>query len=336
MAHHFFKQLAKNSARSSLKTTKELAETVVKTAPKPKAKPKAPRAPRATTPKPPPQPKPVQAEPVSPQQKLLDKKTADREKVKAEARKGKVFVPESQGERLIKRQEEISKVGLGFDQARESIDDIRLSNPGKTNDQLKKESPQFKRSLAVLEGAQSELSSIESNVLPFTPDDPKAFPRRLKAAKELKDADLARNGERGERHIHHMLPKGMTSAYFERMDEFINKGLATNKELVEMAEIAKSMNLRTGDAKSNLKVIAADPHNGKLNGIHRAMEHKPVNGQAAEISKQALQKQLRKVKTPKQLIKVWKEWLETDGRYLKDTAEIWEDLDKLIKEIQST
>jgi len=333
--NHVIKALVKNKARAGLKAGTEAASSAAKHVHPPKApKPKTPKpkAPKATAPTPPPKPK---KPPVSLQQEQLDIKTDNRQKVEAARRNGQVFVPESQGERLIKRQEEISKVGLGFDKAKESIDDIRLSNPGKTTDQLKKESPQFKTSMRVLEGAQAELSSIESNVLPFTPDDPKAFPRSLKAAKELKDADVARNGKRGETHIHHMLPKGMTSSYFERMDKFIEEGLATNKELVQMAEIAKSMKLRTGDAKSNLKVIAADPHNGKLNGIHRAMEY-AGNGQAAEISKQALQKQLRKVKSPKELMKVWKEWLETDGRYLKDTAEIWEDLDKLIKEIQST
>ena len=72
MPHHFFKQLAKNSARSSLKATKELAETVVKTAPKPKATPKPKPQPKATTPKPQPKPKQVQAEPISPEQAKLD------------------------------------------------------------------------------------------------------------------------------------------------------------------------------------------------------------------------------------------------------------------------
>ena len=65
-------------------------------------------------------------------------------------------------------------------------------------------------------------------------------------------AEKIKRGTTDMLHLHHKLPKGMSAAFFDRMDQFISRGEAVNDDLLEMAEEATKIGLSTGDVKSNI------------------------------------------------------------------------------------
>ena len=336
--HHFIKAVTKNSARSSLKTTKELAETVVKTAPKPKAKPKPPKAPRSTQPKPPPKPKQVQAEPISPRQAELDR---GQELIEADRqRKRNGQRPLTQEEYTIKNNTEIDRVRGEIESARETIQRFDENLPG-TSLKDKKEIPEYKVARKLVDSKSGYLSSIQSNRL--VPGEGRAHAyktesgSKTKANKDLQSArvqDLHKRGIKIQRpgeqiDLHHLVPKGMTSAFFEHMEYFKSKQMATDADIIEMAEIAQAMGLEPGDVQTSIVPIPQRLHttSWELHSVFDNTNSQVFKGQKIEIDKTVLKKLLRKAKTPKELKRLWKEWLEKDAKWMFDTGKNWENLD---------
>jgi hypothetical protein len=217
-------------------------------------------------------------------------------------------VTSEQGKRLVKRSEEVEKLGS-------AIEDYRSIN--KMSRVAKKE---------------AEMSSAQSNVLPFTQEDPKLYPPKLKAASQAVSAERLKRATTEELHLHHKLPKGMSAAFFDRMDYFISRDVAVSDDLIEMAEEARKLGLSTGDRKSNMLIIPRDPHMS----FHTEMRTMGDVGKFGEIElgKKDLQKILLKTKDPTSLKALWKAWLTEDAKYLVETAEVWEPLDNLLKEIR--
>jgi len=212
-------------------------------------------------------------------------------------------------QRLIKRSQEIEKLGLKVQE---------YKGIGKTARAGKNE---------------AKRSSAQSNVLPFTPEDPKAYPQNVTAAKEMVAAEKARRGTIETLHLHHKLPKGMSAAFFDRMDYFISRNEASYEDLLEMADEATKIGLRTGDAKSNLVAIADKSHT-TLHTEMRAMDSGMFG--KMELGKKELMAAMREAKDPKSLKALWKSWINDDAKYLVETAEVWEPLDNLLKEIRKT
>jgi len=179
---------------------------------------------------------------------------------------------------------------------------------------------------------EAKLSSAQSNVLPFTDADPKAYPATLAAAKDIVTAEKLRRGTTDMLHLHHKLPKGMSAAFFDRMDQFISKGVAGPDDLADMADEATKAGVRTGDARSNILAIADRPHT-ELHTEMRAMGSGMFG--RMELGKKELMAAMQQAKDPKSLKALWKAWLTDDARYLVETAEVWEPLDALLKEVRN-
>ena len=211
--------------------------------------------------------------------------------------------------RLIKRSQEVEKYSAKISDAVESGNTKRIGK------------------------YRAKLSSAQSNVEPFTPESPQAYPPNTAAAKQMVAAEKIKRGTTDILHLHHKLPKGMSAAFFDRMDQFISRGEAVNDDLLDMANEAKKLGLKTGDAKQNILPIADKPHS-TLHTEMRAMDSGLFG--KMELGKTELTAAMREAKTPADLKKLWKEWLNSDAAYLVETAEIWEPLDDLIKEVRST
>lgn len=179
--------------------------------------------------------------------------------------------------------------------------------------------------------ADEKQSSQLSNVAEFTADDPKTF-RQAEALRKKKqlEVEMRGKGKLGEGEYleqHHLISKGVMGAFMGRADELIAKGKATQEDLLAMAEYLKEQTgTAGGDRASNMLNMRKQPHNE----FHTTMEV----GEGVEESKKVWQKRLSKVNSIDELFQYWEEWVLTDGKYTKDTAEIWEPLDDLIKEIQ--
>ena len=210
-------------------------------------------------------------------------------------------------QRLIKRSQEVEKLST-------KIQEYRAI--GKTSRVAKNE---------------AKLSSAQSNVLPFTPENPKAYPPNTAAAYQIMQAEKIKRGTTDMLHLHHKLPKGMSAAFFDRMDQFISRGEAVNDDLLEMDEEATKIGLSTGDVKSNMLAIADKPHS-TLHTEMRAMDSGMFG--RMELGKKELMAAMREAKDPTSLKALWKAWINDDAKYLVETAEVWEPLDKLLDEIR--
>jgi hypothetical protein len=179
---------------------------------------------------------------------------------------------------------------------------------------------------------EAKLSSAQSNVLPFTPEDPKAYPPNLTAAKEIVTSEQLKRQTTDTLHLHHKLPKGMSAAFFDRMDQFISKGVAGPDDLADMADEATKAGVRTGDARSNILAIADRPHT-ELHTEMRAMGSGMFG--RMELGKKELMAAMKEAKDPTSLKALWKAWLTDDAKYLVETAEVWEPLGDLLKEVRN-
>jgi len=181
--------------------------------------------------------------------------------------------------------------------------------------------------------AQEGLSRAQSNVLPFdttkraaeigSSENVNYF--RSKVGLTAKKAEESARAVQGYLEQHHLFPKGMSAAFFGKMDELISKGKATKDDLILMAEFTANQGRRTGDVKANLINMAKDPHN-ELHTILRA--------QGAELKKSDYVRMLENVDNVDDLLVKWRELLAGDAAYNIETAKIWEPLDDLLKEIQ--
>lgn len=178
---------------------------------------------------------------------------------------------------------------------------------------------------------EAKLSSAQSNILPATPENPKVYPANLVEAQKLVQAEKLKRQTTETLHLHHKLPKGMSAAFFDRMDYFISKGKATTDDLLEMADEATKIGLTTGDLRSNILPIADKPHT-TLHTEMRAMGSGMFG--RMELGKKELMAAMREAKDPVSLKALWKAWINDDAKYLVETAEVWEPLDNLLKEIR--
>jgi hypothetical protein len=236
---------------------------------------------------------------------------------------GAAMMSTPQQKQLIKRSEEVQKYGLGVDTSREKVSLMEEGGPvsaSKTNPDF---NPEYKAAKKKLKKDSASLSSAESNILPFDEQNPKSFNTKL--GNDSAKAEQLKRGVSEALEQHHMFPKGMSGAFANKFDDLVSKGVATNEDLVSMAQYARDQGVNIGDTKANMKNMAKAPHNEL---------HKSMRSQGAEVSKSALTKRLRQVKSSEDLMALWKELVDGDGQYLTETAEIWEELGDLISEIQ--
>lgn len=235
-----------------------------------------------------------------------------------------------------------------IDAARNAVDDSNLilrnieeANPGVKVSVLTDTIPEYKAAKKALADRMPKVSSEESNLLAPGLGREQAYPRTKPRAKELKGKyvkDARREIQQGVNQVieqvdlHHKFPKGISAAFFNRARDFIEDGKMTYNELVDMAKRAQQRGLEPGDVETNLNPMFKTPHDS----FHAEMRGQSSNqfpGENLEISKTKLAQRLRKVKTKKDLDALWDEMLSDDVKYLYETAEIWEPLDKTIKSV---
>jgi len=184
--------------------------------------------------------------------------------------------------------------------------------------------------------AQEALSQAESNVLPFV--SPKEAERiqdfknvnyfRKKIGLEAKAAEQTARKIKGFLEQHHLFPKGMSAAYFGKMDELIEKGVATKDDLILMAEFAAVKGRRAGDIKANLLNMQRTPHNRM---------HTELRAMGAELGKTDYQRLLKDVDNVDDLLDKWADLfepgIEGDAVYNAAVAELWEPMDELLMKI---
>ena len=177
-----------------------------------------------------------------------------------------------------------------------------------------------------------KLYSTQSNVKPFTPDDPQLYgkPSTLKTQNkhDWQKARQLQGKQISEKiHEHHLVTKGGSAAAFRKMEEFVAAGKADMDDLVVMYEYAAKKKAATGDRLSNNAYILDTPHSE----LHQQVL-KPAGD---EFTQKQWNSILKSTKTPDDLMKWWVD--QVDNNYVpnKQTGQIWQDLDDLIKEIQS-
>ena len=256
---------------------------------------------------------------------------------------GENIVTPEQGRRLIRRDTEIERLKGSIQQNNEQLDALLELQGDPDNLRIfLDDNPEVKQLMAMYEGrpnqiekvtnrlrerrigAQESLSRQQSNVLPFDESDPNFF--RSKAGLVAKRDEEVRRGITGYLEQHHLFPKGISAAFFGKMDDLISRGLAEKDDLILMAEYAVKRGQRTGDVRSNIANMAKDPHNEL---------HTMLRASGAELGKTDYVRSLKDVKNVDELLRRWREMLDTDVAYNIDTAKVWEPLDDLIKEVRA-
>lgn len=259
-------------------------------------------------------------------------------------RTGQSIVTPEQGRRLIRRDTEIERLKGSIQQSNEQLDALLELQGDPDNLRIfLDDNPEVKQLMGMYEGrpdqikkvanrlrerrigAQESLSRQQSNVLPFDETDPNFF-RSKEGLAAKKDEEIRRNIT-GYLEQHHLFPKGISAAFFGKMDDLISKGKADKDDLIVMAEYAVKQGKRTGDVRSNLINMQKDPHNEL---------HTMLRASGAELGKTDYVRSLRDVKDVNELMRRWRDMLDADVAYNVDTAKVWEPLDDLIKEVRAS
>jgi len=124
---------------------------------------------------------------------------------------------------------------------------------------------------------------------------------------------------------HHGFPKGMSAALFDRMDQFIAKGIADPDDLLVMARHAERKGALAGDYKSNMINLVKKPHDEL---------HNYLKNSGDELSKKQWIDVARKAKTPDDLLIIFDDLLDRNVIPNLETAKIWQPLSDLIEDIQ--
>ena len=239
-----------------------------------------------------------------------------------EFKNGAAMMSTPQQKQLIRRSEEVQKYGLGVDSSREKMSLMEEGGPITANKKSPDFNPEYKSARVKMRESSARLSSAESNILPFDEQNPKSFNTTL--GNQSAKAEQLKRGVTEALEQHHTFPKGMSGAFANKFDDLIGKGKATHNDLVEMAQYARDQGVNIGDTKANMRNMAKHPHNE----LHTSMRE-----QGAEVSKSTLAKDISKIKSVEELMELWKELVDGDGRYMVETAEIWEELGDLLKDI---
>lgn len=181
-----------------------------------------------------------------------------------------------------------------------------------------------------IEEADAAQSSQMAGVTEYTDENYRAFgTTRGKEAKRAEEAKLKQAGKldiKGYLEQHHLLSKGVTGAFMDKMDKLIAQGKGSIEDLLAMGKYAEQQTgTAPGDRVTDILNMRKEPHNR----FHTAME-----GQGVEESKKAWQKKLESVESTEELFEAWENWINSDGKYTKETAEIWENMEELVDQIQ--
>ena len=182
---------------------------------------------------------------------------------------------------------------------------------------------QFQNALGAKGRAQTDLSRAQSNVLIPTENNPLWY--KTTKALFVKKQEQLRRGLTQALEQHHKFPKGLSGAYFSRMDELIDAGLAEPDDLFVMAEYARKKGVEAGDVRSNLANQVKKPHTEL---------HKYMRNTGEEMSKTKWKQVVKEAKDVDELMVLWRDIIDNNVIPNYKLAEVWQPLDDLVAEIQ--
>jgi len=239
-------------------------------------------------------------------------------------RTGEDALSPEQAKQQTKRILDIQKAENALAQAEDelaTLADIHGRKP------TKEENPrvyrQFQNALGAKNRAQTDLSRAQSNVLVPTEDNPLWY--KTTKALFVKKQEQLRRGLTQALEQHHKFPKGLSGAYFSRMDELIDAGLAEPDDLFVMAEYARKRGVEAGDVRSNLANQVKKPHTE----LHRYMR-----STGEELSKTKWKQVVKEAKDVDELMVLWRDIIDNNVIPNYKLAEVWQPLDDLVREIQ--
>jgi len=240
-------------------------------------------------------------------------------------RTGEDALSPEQAKQQTKRILDIQKAENALAQAEDelaTLADIHGRKP------TKEENPrvyrQFQNALGAKGRAQTDLSRAQSNVLVPTEDNPLWY--KTTKALFVKKQEQLRRGLTQALEQHHKFPKGLSGAYFNRMDELIDAGLAEPDDLFVMAEYARKKGVEAGDVRSNLANQVKKPHTEL---------HKYMRNTGEEMSKTKWKQVVKEAKDVNELMVLWRDIIDNNVIPNYKLAEVWQPLDDLISEIQN-
>ena len=137
--------------------------------------------------------------------------------------------------------------------------------------------------------AQADVYSKKSTMPQLVQDDPIAY--RVAEYKDVAKINLEQ---------HHLFTKAQSSAFVDRMQELIEKGIADQDDLVAMGEYAKHLGAAMGDVNSNMFNMHPKPHN---------IFHTQMRKAGQEVKPDVLMQQLRKAKNADELMDKFHEYI---------------------------
>jgi len=233
--------------------------------------------------------------------------------------------------------------------AKTAMENIEANNPGVPKSVLKaknmggyiNEQGKYKDGYATQLGRYNDglekINRAESNIKVPTFDNEYAYPRDALGAKQFKEEVRIANEALGrateQLELHHLIPKGMSAAIYNRARDFIEDGLVDAQYLNRIAEKFKKITgADTGDLKSGILPMGQTGHRT----YHPEMRAQPsltFPGESMEIMKETLTTKLNKITNPKDFEILLDKLIKNDIKPLVDNARIWEKMDDfLIKE----
>ena len=228
---------------------------------------------------------------------------------------GDKIISYGQAEHLTRRageiQERVDKLPLMRDQLNEMIEsgaDLQ----------------EIKNFRDTIENTKAMLHRKRSNVSQPTPEDPLWYQTTAGKAAKRKE-ELAKGLKTGEYlEAHHLFPKVLSSAFFDRMDWMINKGIAEADDLVLMNNIAIKLGRKPGDYKSGMLNMRTKPHNE----LHTAMDYAKD-----EFNELEWAEIVNKTKNVDELLILWRDTIQD---VVIPTAKDAVSMNKLDNALQST
>lgn len=242
---------------------------------------------------------------------------------------GDEIVDAAQAKFNTKRLQKIEQAASKELTAKEAIQNLKDTygkKPSKAENELVYR--MFSRAEGALGRAKEDLSRAQSNVFADKDVYFRSTPSKKAKAVEIINRRTYRkipNNVSIQIDEHHGFPKGMSAALFDRMDQFIAKGVADPDDLLVMAKHAERKGALAGDCKSNMINLVKKPHDEL---------HNYLKNSGDELSKKQWIDVARKAETPDDLLIIFDDLLDRNVIPNLETAKIWQPLSDLIEDIQ--
>lgn len=185
----------------------------------------------------------------------------------------------------------------------------------------------IKRLRANIKKERPKLYSARSNVSIPTKEDPLYYGSA--EARRQRDALALSKGTTEALEEHHLFPKVVSSAFFAKMDEFIQTGKAELDDLLLMNRVAIAKGRKPGDYKSGMYLLEKVPHNEYHTIMKEAGDEFKLN------QAESWAKIVNQAKSVDDLLVLWRGTLDDLVVPTAKNIQSYDKLDALLKEVRS-